>query len=88
MCYFPPKGSKFAKGEAQEEADRSDEDSGDEMEEDRDDEAEGPSTQSPYSVLSESIMEYSRLGEVLLPGDLMPGHGVDSVTHMTLTTQR
>ena len=69
LCYFPPKGSKFAKGEALEEVDRSDEDSGDGMEEDGDDEAKGPSTQSPYSALSKSIMEYSRLRELLLTGD-------------------
>eukprot|EP00250_Pteridium_aquilinum_P032691 c46428_g1_i1 orf=136-342(+) len=51
LCYIPPKESKYAQGGVHGDiAGSSDED---------DEEEKVPSAQSPYSVLLESIMQYS-----------------------------
>ncbi|MCO5559130.1 hypothetical protein L7F22_012722 [Adiantum nelumboides] len=67
LCYFPPRGSHFADHtEIRREPTTVEET----PEEDDDDESmieeEGPQSQSPFSVLSEDILHYAALGEILL----------------------
>ena len=57
LCYFPPKGSRYAHGDE------------DREEEAAEAEAHTSSHQSPFSVLYEDILHYASMEEVLLMGD-------------------
>ena len=66
VCYFPPRGSIFAGHTEMETAIEAVEvEAGKEEREDE----EGAQTQSPFSILSEDILHYTALGEILLVGD-------------------
>ncbi|MCO5591244.1 hypothetical protein L7F22_045225 [Adiantum nelumboides] len=70
LCYFPPRGSHFADHtETRREPTTVEETPEEEDDESMIEEEEGPQSQSPFSVLSEDILHYAALGEILLVGD-------------------